>query len=232
MDKAKEIHINTQLKNVPLFSNLSDRQLDMIYTAGIIRKFTKGHVIVHQNDDPGDTFYIVVSGHVKVALLSLDGKEMVLAVLKECDFFGELSLLDNEPRSASVIVTEDATLFLLTQMQFHRLITAHPDILRKVLNEICGRLRHADEKIESLAFLDVYGRTISVLQQLARDHGIKTKNGVEILNAPTHQDLSSLVGSSRETITRIIKLLKESRNLVSYKGRKIILREYCSKPVI
>ena len=117
-------------------------------------------------------------------------------------------------------------------MQFHRLITAHPDILRKVLNEICGRLRHADEKIESLAFLDVYGRTISVLQQLARDRGIKTKNGIEILNAPTHQELSSLVGSSRETITRIIKLLKESRNLVSYKGQKVILREYCSKSVI
>src|SRR3989338_10980364 len=164
MNGAREIYFNTQLKSVPLFSNLSNRQLDILYKAGVIKKFTRGDVIVYQ-DDPGDTFYIVVSGRVKVTLLNEDGKEIVLAVLKECDFFGELSLLDNEPRSASVIVMEDATLFLLTQMQFHQLITAHPDILRKVLNEICGRLRHADEKIESLAFLDVYGRTFSVLQQ-------------------------------------------------------------------
>ena len=85
-------------------------------------------------------------------------------------------------------------------------------------------MRHADEKIESLAFLDVYGRTIRVLQQIANDRGIKTKTGIEILHAPTHQELSTIVGASREAITRIINVLKKNRNVISYKGRKIVLR--------
>src|SRR3989339_1341890 len=188
MNGAREIYFNTQLKSVPLFSNLSNRQLNILYKAGVIKKFTRGDVIVYQ-DDPGDTFYIVVSGRVKVTLLNEDGKEIVLSILKGGDFFGELSLLDDEPRSASVIIVEDATIFSLTRTQFYQLITVHPDILRKVLREICSRLRDADEKIGSLAFLDVYGRTIRILQQMAHDQGIKTRNGIEILHAPTHQEL-------------------------------------------
>jgi CRP-like cAMP-binding protein len=109
------------------------------------------------------------------------------------------------------------------------LIIARPEILGKVLKEICSRLRNTNEKIGSLAFLDVYGRTIRILQQLAHDQGLKTKNGIEILQAPTHQELSSMVGASREAITRIIRILKENRNLVSYKGRRLILREYSGK---
>jgi CRP/FNR family transcriptional regulator, cyclic AMP receptor protein len=231
MNGAREIYFNTQLKSVPLFSNLSNRQLDILYKAGVIKKFTRGDVIVYQ-DDPGDTFYIVVSGRVKVTLLNEDGKEIVLSILKGGDFFGELSLLDDEPRSANVIIVEDTSLFSLTRTQFYQLISARPDILRKVLKEICTRLRDADEKIGSLAFLDVYGRTIRILQQMAHDQGIKTRNGIEILNAPTHQELSNMVGASREAITRIIKILKENRNLVSYKGRRLILREYSVKSLL
>lgn len=229
MNKTSEIQLNTHLKSVPLFSNLSDRQLDILYKAGAIQRFTKNCIIVNQNDS-GDTFYIVVSGSVRITLLNENGSEIVLSILKEGDFFGELSLLDNEPRSASVITMEDVTLFLLTRRQFYQLIITYPDILRKVPKEICCRLRNADEKIGSLAFLDVYGRTIRVLQQLAHEQGIKTRNGIEILHAPTHQELSSLVGTSRETVTRILKVLKENRNLISYKGRKLILREYANKP--
>lgn len=187
-------------------------------------------MVIYQ-DNPGDTFYIVISGRANVTLLNEDGKEIVLSTLKEGDFFGELSLLDDEPR-ASVIIVEDATLFLLTRKQFYQLIIEHPDILRKVLKEICTRLRHADEKIESLAFLDVYGRMIRVLQQIASDRGIKTKTGIEILHAPTHQELSTIVGASREAITRIINVLKKNRNVISYKGRKIVLRECTNKPVV
>ena len=228
MNETKEIQLNTHLKGVPLFSNLSDRQLNILYKAGVINKSEKGNIIVHQHE-PGDTFYIVISGRAKVTLLHEDGKEIVLSVLKEGDFFGELSLLDNEPRSANVIIVEDTALFSLTRTQFYQLISARPNILRKVLKEICTRLRDADEKIGSLAFLDVYGRTIRILQQMAHDQGIKTRNGIEILNAPTHQELSGMVGASREAITRIIRILRENKNLVSYNRRKVILKEYPGK---
>jgi len=231
MRDVKEVLLNTQLKSVPAFSNFSDKQLDLLYKIGVIKRFEKGCIVIYK-DSHGDTFYIVVSGRAKVTLLNEDGKEIVLSTLKEGDFFGELSLLDDEPRSASVIIVEDATLFLLTRKQFYQLILEHPDILRKVLKEICTRLRHADEKIESLAFLDVYGRTIQVLQEMAHDRGIKTKTGIEILHAPTHQELSTIVGASREAITRIINVLKKNRNVISYKGRKIVLRECTNKPVV
>ena len=231
MNKAQKMYVNTHLKKVPLFSNLTDRQLGMLYTAGIIKQFAKGCTIVKQND-PGNTFYIVISGRAKVTLIHEDGKEIVLSIFKKGDFFGELSLLDNEPRSANVIIMEDAVLFLLTRVQFHQLIISRPEILGKVLKEICSRLRNTNEKLGSLAFLDVYGRTIQILQQLAHERGLKTKNGIEILQAPTHQELSSMVGASREAITRIIRLLRENKNLVSYQRRKVVLREYPSKPLL
>lgn len=224
MYKVKDIQRKTHLKQVPLFSSFDDEQIDILSKTGIVKKFTKGCLIVNQ-DDHGDTLYIVISGNVKVSLLNEDGKEIVLSFLKEGDFFGELSLLDDEPRSASIIVVEDAALFLLTRGQFYQLITSYPVILKKVIKEICARLRRADEKIKSLAFFDVYERTIRVLQQLARDRGMKTKNGIEVLQAPTHQELSTIVGTSRETITRIIKVLKKDRSLVSYKGRRVVLRD-------
>lgn len=220
------IPLSAQLKGVPLFSSLSDDQLDMISRTGALKRYPKGRLVVQQSS-PGDTFYVVVSGCVKVTLLSKDGKEIILSVLKNSDFFGELSLMDNEPRSANVIVAEDSTLFLLTQKQFHQLITTYPDILKKIMKELCTRLRRADEKIGGLAFLDAYGRTISVVLQLAHERGIKTKNGgIEISYAPTHQELSNMVGVSRETITRIIKVLKANKTLISYRGRKVVLRRY------
>lgn len=222
--KGEGIQLKAHLKQVPLFSSFSDEQFDILSKTGFVKKFAKGCLIVNQ-DDPGDTLYIVISGNVKVTLLNEDGKEIVLSFLKGGDFFGELSLLDDEPRSASIIAVEDAALFLLTRGQFYQLITLHAVILKKVIKEICARLRRADEKIKSLAFFDVYERTIRVLQQLAFDQGTKTKNGIEVLHAPTHQELSTMVGTSRETITRIIKVLKKDRNLVSYKGRKLVLRD-------
>lgn len=226
----KKSYLNI-LKGVPLFSSLSNEQLDLLSGAGALKQYERGCAVVCQND-PGDTFYTVISGSAKVTLLHETGKEIVLSVLTKGAFFGELSLLDDEPRSASVVIVEDALLFLLTRSRFHQLVTTHHDILKKLLKEVCKRLRYADEKIASLAFLDVYGRTLRVLLQLAHDQGAKTGNTFEIPCAPTHEELSHIVGASRETITRIIKVLKENRTLVSYRGRKVVLREYSNRPLL
>ena len=225
------MQLKIYLKNVPLFCNLNDTQISILSRIGNIAPFKKGRIIVHQKGI-GDTFYIVVSGRVKVTLLNEDGREIVLSILTKGDFFGELALLDNEPRSANVIAIEDTSLFLITRAQFYQLIETHPHILRKVLKEICARLRQADENIESLAFLDVYGRTVRALQQLAHDHGIETKNGVEISDAPTHHELSCLVGTTRETISRIMKVLQKNKTIISHKGRKLVLKEYASRPFL
>ncbi len=213
------------LKDVPLFSAMNGAQLAALGRTGNMRRFSKGQIIVNQSS-PGNTFYIVISGQVKVALLNEDGREIILTLLGEGDFFGELSLLDNDPRSASVVAAEYTTLFTLSRKQFYQLITANPRILESIIKEMCRRLRRADEKINSLAFLDVYGRTLIVLQQLARYQGATTKHGVEISHAPTHQELSGMVGTSRETVTRVITVLKKNKTILMYKGRKLIMRKY------
>lgn len=213
------------LKDVPLFGAMNDTQLAALARTGNMKRFSKNQIIVNQSS-PGNTFYIVITGQVKVALLHEDGKEIILTLLGEGDFFGELSLLDNDPRSASVVAAECTTLFTLSRRQFYQLITANPRILESIIKEMCRRLRRADEKINSLAFLDVYGRTLIVLQQLARYQGATTKHGIEIHHAPTHQELSGMVGTSRETVTRVITVLKKNKTILLYKGRKLIMRKY------
>lgn len=217
--------LSTQLKNVPLFSTLDNRQLEALCKVGKINEYKRGTIILNQGAI-GDTFYIVVSGSVKVTLINEDGREIILAVLKEGGFFGELSLLDNEPTSASVVAMDAVLLFLLTRSQFNQLAITNPAILKNVHKEVCMRLRHANEKIESLAFLDVYGRTIMLIQKLAHERGVKTGNTIVIENAPTHKCLADMVGTTRETITRVIQILKKNGNIVSFKVRKIVLREY------
>lgn len=215
--------LNSYLKKIPLFSSFSNDQLGLLYRAGLTKNYPKGSTIVSQHD-PGDTFYIVVSGRVKVSLLHEDGNEVVLYVLKEGDFFGELSLLDKEPRSASVISLTDTSLFLITQGRFKHLVTSNSEILEKVLQGICKRLRDANETIKNFACLDAYERTLFVLQQLSLIQGTRKGNYIEIFHAPTHEEISKTVGVSRETISRIIKTLKKDKKLISYNRRKIIMR--------
>ncbi len=211
------------LKKIPLFSNFNSDQLDLLYKAGITRNYPKGSTIVSQRG-PGDTFYVVVSGRVKVTILHEDGNEIVLHILKEGDFFGELSLLDNEPRSASVISLTETTLFLITQGRFKQLITSNSGVLERVLQGICKRLRDANETIKNFACLGAYERTFFVLQQPALIQGTRKGNYVEIFHAPTHEEISKTVGVSRETVSRIIQALKKDKKLISYTRRKIILR--------
>lgn len=146
-----ETNIYLHLKNVPLFNSLANEQLKTLFRAGITKSFPKDHVIFYQHDH-GDTFYIVITGKVKITLLNEDGKEIVLSLLKEGDFFGEMSLMDDETRSVSAVCVENTTLFLFTRNQFHKLISNYPGLLTKIFTEICSRLRHANKKIESFGF--------------------------------------------------------------------------------
>jgi CRP-like cAMP-binding protein len=225
-----ELDLKRSIGNVPLFHGLDIGQLDILYDKGEVKSYNRDDVIFHQGEH-GNTFYVVVTGRVKITLLKGDGKEIVLSILKRGDFFGEMSLFGNEIRSASAIVMENTTLFLLKRDQFQKLITSNSDILQRIFKEICERLRRADEKIGGLAFLDVYGRAIRLLQQLAHEQGQKTEKGIKVYNAPTHQEIAGLVGASRETITRVIKMLKENNTIISYKERELILREVTHNPI-
>lgn len=224
MLEATESSLIKNLGNVPLFCSLNDEQLGLLCKVGNIKEYNKDFIIFNQGSI-GEKFFIVVSGRVKITLLNEDGKEIILSILKGGDFFGEMSILESGIRSANAIVIENAVMFILNINQFQKLIANNSDIIGKVIKEVCARLRNADQKIGSLAFLNVYGRVISLLQQFAHEQGQKTKKGIRILNAPTHQEIAGMVGASRETVTRVIKLLKDNRTIINYQDREIMMRD-------
>ncbi len=207
------------LRRIPLFSSLKDDELEAIYKLSYIRKCTKDSIILLENEG-GDTLFIIISGKVKVTTFSESGKEVIFSILNEGDFFGDMSLMDGKPRSATVISIEDSELRLLRRNDFIKLVEEHPGISLKLLEELTTRLRKADERIESLAILDVTGRVAGILLQLADERGEKTDNGVVIKSRPTHQELANMVGTTRETVTRVLKQL-ENKKYINMSGKDL-----------
>src|SRR6188768_1670419 len=150
------------LRKVPLFSGLSESDLAAFADLTRERSYPKGSVIVFE-DDPGDALYLVATGQVKVVLIGEDGREVILSVLGEGSFFGEMALIDDQPRSAHVIAMTDATVLMLRREDFQARLRRSPEIAIGLVRELSRRLRRADEKIGSLVLLDVNGRVADVL---------------------------------------------------------------------
>ena len=188
------------LRNVPLFESLPEAELHTF--AGLTRERTypKGSVILFEND-PGDSLFLVASGQVKVVLIGEDGREVILSVLREGAFFGEMALIDDAPRSAHVIAMEDARLLTLRREDFQARLRNSPDVAIALMRELSRRLRRADEKIGSLVLLDVNGRVADLLIRAAEDEG----GTVTIRRKMTHHTIAQMIGSSRETVSRTMR---------------------------
>lgn len=195
------------LKSVPLFSHLSDEEATSIARATRERAYPKNSVIVFE-DDPGDALFVVKSGQVKVVLTGEHGREVILSVLGEGDFFGEMSLIDDQPRSAHVIAMEDSKLLVLYREDFHRCLERTPRIALGLLRALSRRLRSADDKIGGLVLLDVPGRVARLLLELA-DEG----DGKTISRSITHHTIAQMVGSSRETVSRTIRSFSDEGSI-------------------
>ncbi|MBI5187890.1 MAG: Crp/Fnr family transcriptional regulator [Nitrospirae bacterium] len=211
----------SHLRQVTLFSSLNSRQLNIITHRCQKRFAPKDSVILHQNDKSFD-LYVVISGKVKVSLLSEDGKEIVLDVLKEGDFFGELSFFDKRPRSATVTAITDSNLLVLNRETFLKILNENPAIAINLLSVMGQRLRKTDEKIETLAFLDVYGRVARMLMNLSKEEGQRLKDGSVVIRRPTHKEIAHQIGASREAVTKAMKTLV-SYQLINIRGRHIIV---------
>jgi CRP/FNR family cyclic AMP-dependent transcriptional regulator len=190
--------LDETLLKVPLFAHLSEPEIQRIGQVTRKKTYPKNSVIVFEND-PGDALYVVDSGQVKVVLTGEDGREVILSVLSQGDFFGEMALIDDMPRSANVIAMEDSRLIVLFRDDFHRCLEDQPRIALGLLRALSRRLRSADDKIGGLVLLDVPGRIARLLLQLA-DEG----DGSKISRKITHHTIAQMVGSSRETVSRTI----------------------------
>ena len=212
------------LRRVPLFEVLKDDDLEAIARVTITRSCDKAQVIILAEEE-GDALFIIADGQVKVSIVSEDGREVILSLLGEGAVFGELSLLDGKPRSANVVATQDTKLYMVRRADFLQLIYTVPQIAVGLLAELAARLRKTDRKIEGLALLDVTSRISETLLQLADEQGSETKFGVSLEERPTHQQLASMSGTTRETVSRVLKRL-EGQGYISSEGRSMtILRE-------
>ena len=210
-------------RKLPLFADLDDRELASVAAVAKTRRYAKDDVIFHA-DESGDVFCLIREGQVKVTMISPEGKEIILAILGPGDFFGEMALLDDEPRSATVVATEALELITIWRNDFLQILAEDFDITRKLLAELSRRLRSASSRIESLATMDVYGRLARFFLDLARDQGKMLDNGFVAVTRPTHQAIANMIGTSRETVSRLIHDLMRQSLLIS-EGKTIYLKK-------
>jgi CRP/FNR family cyclic AMP-dependent transcriptional regulator len=202
------------LATIPLFSGLPPEELERFAELTRERSYPKGSVILFQ-DDPGDSLFVLRDGRVKVVLIGEDGREVILGVLEPGAHFGELALIDDQPRSAHVIAMEDAQLLVLRREDFKRRVEANPMVAWALLTELSRRLRRADVKIGGLVLLDVPGRIARLLLDLADE------NGSEQIEKPlTHQTIAQMIGASRETVSRAMKEFQDA-GLIRVERRRI-----------
>lgn len=205
------------LKAVPFFTQLNEHELDVVRSLATERSYAKTAVVLTEGE-MGDSLYMIQSGKVKVVIGDEEGREIILKILGPGDFFGEMSMIDKEPRSASVTTLEPAVFLVLTHAAFEKCVEQAPRIAKVVMQILAHRVREADRKIGTLALMDVYGRVASTLLELA----VYTNGKLVVGEKLSQQDLANMVGASREMVNRILKDLTE-RGFISIESKSITI---------
>ena len=211
------------LKNVPLFASLKPDDLANLSSIMKVNKYHRDDSIFHQ-EDPGSTLYIITSGQVKVTYISSEGEEVILAILSDGDFFGELSLLDENTRSANVVTMLDTQVLVLHRHEFLNFLNAHHEVAIEMLSTLSRRLREANIALEDSVILDLSTRLAKRLLELGQKHGVKTDRGIEIGLRLTQQDLADLVGASRVAVNKQLNMFKIEGLIDVDKHHIIIIR--------
>jgi len=207
------------LREIPLFSRLDDKALGNLEKAAIKRAYPKNTIQISKGDK-SDQLFVVLKGKLKVAITDASGKEIIMSFLGAGDYFGEMAMIDGESRSATIMTTQASEVLTISRDDFHRTLLSSPDLMFELLKVLARKVRIATDKLESLAFEDVYGRLVKLLIQLARPH-----DGVWIVEESlTHQEIANMIGSSREMVTRILKALT-SGGYISVDRKRITIKK-------
>ncbi|MBM2810166.1 MAG: Crp/Fnr family transcriptional regulator [Chloroflexi bacterium] len=221
MQEGSEM-LSQSLRRVPLFSSLSDEQIAALNAVAQRRSFRRGEVIFHKGD-AGPTLFMITQGQVKIVLPSDGGgEEALLGVMDTGDFFGELSLIDEQPRSATIVASEDTDTLVLHRVDFLEFLSANPELAIVVMRVLCRRLREADEFIEDAIFLDVPGRLAKKLLELAETYGRDTPYGTVIGLRMTQQELAAMVGATRESVNKHLRAYR-ARGIIEIDRQRIII---------
>ena len=210
------------LKYIPLFSELAEEDLKEIVKLAVRQIYKKDNMILIE-EEIGSTMFIILDGRVKISRISEDGREVILSILSEGDFFGEMSILDGQNRSANLVTLEDSKIMVVRMEDFLKMLRDYPQIAINLLKELAHRLRRSDSQIKSLSLQNATGKVASTLLRIADDSGKIHKGQVEIPRLPPQQDLANMAGTSRETISRVLKSLSKLGYLKKEGSRLIIL---------
>ena len=212
------------LKAVPLFASFPDDQLRLL-TPVITRRSLPRSTTVMASGDPTDSLYIVLSGRLKVMMSDAEGKEVILSILGPGEFFGEMGLIDDAPRSASVVSIEACELLSIAKRDFKKCLAENFEMAQAVMRGLVRRLRDADRKIGSLALLDVYGRVARLLLDMS-----EMVDGEKIVTKRLpKQDIAKMIGASREMVSRVMKDLQMG-GYIEVRGSNIVLRDTITLP--
>ncbi len=214
------------IRRVPLFAMLTPAQAELLADAVAKRRFKRGQTIVEQGKK-SDALYIILSGRARVLMTDRKSREVILATLQPGDYIGEMSMIDNEPHSATVEAEIQTDALVLGRAEFTRCLPENATMAYAVMQGLVRRLRHADQKIGSLALMGVYGRVANVLLESATSDG---DNRLIIRDKISRQDIAKMVGASREMVSRVMKDFEEQGFIETLEGGAILVKERRTVP--
>lgn len=215
---------NTEsLQKVPFFEGLSPAELETVACVMIERFYPKGTVLFFEGDK-GEALFVIRQGRIKISKASVDGREQILHILKDGDIFAEVILFDQGPYPATAEAVEDSTCWLLRSTDMGKLLQSQPLLAVTLLKIMSRRLRQAQLLIRDLALHDAYGRLAGLLLQFSRREGKKTADGMLLDLELTRQEMASMIGTSRETVTRILSRFQKD-GILKLDKQRIIIRD-------
>lgn len=210
-------HLERMFRRLPILKGLSSHSAKRLLSDFYVVRASKDEVIFHHYDQSTD-LYLIINGAVKACLVNPEGHELILATFHTGDFFGEMSLMDGKPRSATMVSVGDTVLGVLKRERFLNAIKDDPMIAIDLLSAIVSRMRMSNEMIEALAFLDVSQRLVKTLVQNSKVDGERTKDGHIIIKKLTHRELAAHTGASREAVSKAMKVLAFKNILIEKDG--------------
>ena len=207
------------LRNVPLFVTLPDSQLALLTSVVSRRSYPRGTTVIAAGDST-DSLYVVISGRLKVMMSDDEGREVILSMLGPSEYFGEMALIDDSPRSAGVITVQPCELLVLAKRDFKKCVAENFEMSMTLMRGLVKRLREADRKIGSLALMDVYGRVARLLLEMSE----KVDGQQVVTRKVAKQDIAKMIGASREMVSRVMKDL-QTGGYIEVRGNSMYLRE-------
>ena len=212
------------LRSVNIFSDLSESELNSIQELCKTRKYPKNSMIILE-EEMGDVVFIVMSGTVKITRVNDEGKEVILAMLGSGEVFGEMAILDGESRSANALSQENCEVIAINREDFLNLLKTNNKVSLSLMTEFAIRLRKSDQQIEALSLDDAEHRIGVSILNLAEEMGVIRQGVVTVENLPYQQDIANMSGTSRETVSRVMKIF-EDRGLITKTGHKLSIPDY------